>query len=189
MTKLRIEISGGVLEVEGEESFVREVYKDYKESLLQSHEIGGEKEAIVRNATEQIPRKKVGGKKKTSNKKTKRKESYKLLGNLDLSSKNGGISLKDFYESKAPSNAMEKNVVFVYYLQKKANLKDVGVNHIYTCYKNVDTKVPIALRQSLFDTSHRKGWFDTESIDDITISTAGENYIEHELSAKSAKED
>ena len=37
MTKLKIDLRSGVLEVEGEESFVREVYQDYKDKVSQDN--------------------------------------------------------------------------------------------------------------------------------------------------------
>jgi hypothetical protein len=44
--------------------------------------------------------------------------------------------------------------------------------------------VPGALRQSLLDTSFKKGWIDTKSMENITITTHGENLVEHELQGK-----
>jgi len=79
---------------------------------------------------------------------------------------------------------LEKNVVFVYYLQNIVSVQGITPNHIYTCYKNVGSKVPTALRQSLLDTASLKGWLDTSNLDEVKLATPGENYIEHDLQAK-----
>lgn len=184
MTKLKIDLRNGVLEVEGEETFVREVYQDYKEKIAQENFEPVDEPVVqpeaVSVAPAHKPRRAKNGGGKVGN---KRKESYQIVKDLDLSAKGNKEALKDFYSKKSPSTAMEKSAVFVYYLQKIAGTKGIGVNHIYTCYKNVNEKVPGALRQSLLDTSSRKGWIDTKSMENITITTQGENLIEYELSA------
>lgn len=183
MTKLKIDLRSGILEVEGEESFVREIYQDYKEKVAQGNfEPADEPEPTHEVApTPSKPRRTKNGVAKTSN---KRKESYQIVKDLVLSAKGEKQSLRDFYSGKSPSTAMERSAVFVYYLQKVAGAKNIGVNHIYTCYKDVNEKVPGALRQSLLDTSSRKGWIDTKSMENITITTHGENLVEHELTGE-----
>jgi hypothetical protein len=81
---------------------------------------------------------------------------------------------------------MEKNTVFVYYMQKKLNLTGITVDHIYTCYKNGNIRVPGALVQSILDTSNRKGWLNTRRTDDISVTTQGENLVEDDLPRKKA---
>lgn len=195
MTKLKIDIKTGVLEVEGEEAFVKEIYQDYKDRLSSVGDFSSDNEAEdsqdddagSQNSEQKktkIPKKK-NVKAKDGN---KRKESYSLVTNLDLLAKGNKKALKDFYTEKAPSNAMEKNAVFVYYLQKEAKITAITVNHIYTCYKHVGIPVPGAFRQSLADTSSKKGWIDTKSMENITIPTLGENFVEHDLGKKKKEE-
>jgi hypothetical protein len=182
MTKLRIDFQSGILEVEGEESFVKTVYQDYKDKFSL--------EPVKHKVTPQeLPLKSVevdseNTQKKASQKKIRgraARESFLIVKDLDLSSNGGKKSLRDFYKEKAPSVAMENNAVFVYYLQKIAGVRNITSSHVYSCYKNVEARVPTALRQSLLDTSHRKGWIDTASMEDIKIATPGENYVEQDL--------
>lgn len=183
MTKLKIDLRSGILEVEGEEAFVREVYQDYKEKVHQDDFAPAdepERDKNVPVSSSKTRKAKRNGSKAGS----KRKESYQIVKDLELSAKNGKEALKSFYAKKAPTTAMQRNAVFVYYLEKIAKINGVGVNHIYTCYKDVNEKVPGALRQSLLDTSFKKGWIDTKSMDNITITTHGENLVEHELPNK-----
>ena len=190
MTKLKIDLRNGVLEVEGEESFVKEIYKEYKgriDALVEfsSNNIEDEPDRSPSTETPQ-PKKLRHTNKKSSKIKSGggRKESYTLVTNLDLLAKGNKKALKDFYNEKSPTNAMEKNAVFVYYLQKEAKISAITVNHVYTCYKHVGVPVPGAFRQSLADTSSKKGWIDTKSMENITIPTLGENYVEHDLGKK-----
>ena len=184
MTKLKIDLRSGVLEVEGEESFVREVYQDYKDKVSQDNftlinePVREEAEPKTTVAKPHKVKNSIG---KTG---SKRKESYQIVKDLDLSAKGAKEALKIFYAKKASATAIQRNAVFVYYLEKVAKVSGVGVNHIYTCYKDVNEKVPGALRQSLFDTSSKKGWIDTKSMENITITTHGENLVEHTLPSK-----
>lgn len=180
MTKLRIDLLSGILEVEGEEAFVREIYKEYKDKFTRA-DFSPVEETTLTHEAESHPARQIRKKGGSSKSMSKRKESYQIVKDLVLSAKNEKESLRDFYSKKAPSTGLEKSAVFVYYLQKVAGVKDIGVNHMYTCYKDVNEKVPGALRQSLVDTSARKGWIDTKSMDNITITTHGENLVEHEL--------
>lgn len=183
MTKLKIDLRSGILEVEGEEAFVREVYQDYKDKVSQDNFTPidePDREDAEPKITPKVRKAKNNGSKTGS----KRKESYQIVKDLELSAKGGKEALKTFYSKKSPTTAMQRNAVFVYYLEKIAKVGGVGVNHIYTCYKDVNEKVPGALRQSLLDTSFKKGWIDTKSMDSITITTHGENLVEHELPGK-----
>lgn len=55
--------------------------------------------------------------------------------------------------------------------------QNIGANHIYTCYMDLGSKFPSNMRQSLADTKSRKGWIDTSNMNDIRVSTIGENAI------------
>lgn len=182
MARVKIDITNGTLEVEGEEKFVERVYTDFKDKLVK--DFGEFKGDTVEIVAKRKPGKKPGETPAKKKKATKRKESYNIVSDLDLYGKGGKKSLKDFYSEKAPKTNMERNTVFVYYLQKELNLTGITVEHVYTCYKHVSTSVPRALVQSLLDTSSRNGWLNTKSTNDISITTQGENLIEQELPRK-----
>lgn len=98
-----------------------------------------------------------------------------------MSVKGNKQDLKSFYTEKSPGPALEKNLVFVYYLQKIAKVQAIGVDHVYSCYKDVKAKVPENLKQSLLNTAFSKGWIDTKSMDNMTVTVPGENFVEHDL--------
>lgn len=110
-------------------------------------------------------------------------KSYSLITSLNLVS-NGKESLKDFYAKYQVKNNFERNIVILYYLRRVVGEENIGINHIYTCYKHLSQKVP-SIYQSLLDTKNRKGWVDTSNTDDLKVTVAGENYIEHEMATNS----
>lgn len=184
MTRLSINLTDGTLEVEGEETFVKSVYEEFKEQLataklnVRPYNNGTPVQLIDQGS-------KVGGAKTTKPAKKssvkRARGSFSIVKDLDLSAKTNSKSLRDFYAEKSPANAMECNAVFVYFLQQIAGIDSITIDHIYSCYKDVGIKYPNALRQSIADTSSRRGWLDTKSFDDIKIATPGENYVEHDL--------
>lgn len=181
---LKIDLRNGTIEVEGEEAFVNAIYQDYKQRM--SLEGANSSEPIVRPiGVKKVPIKTKQLKDGVS--KGKRKESYQIVKELDLSPKAGKVSLRDFYKTKSPKSGLARNTVFVYYLEKVAKVKNIGANHIYSCYKDVNQKVPMALHQSLVDTGFKKGWLDTKSMTNITVTTQGENLVEHDLPGSKAK--
>lgn len=111
--------------------------------------------------------------------KPRRAESYEMVKDLVLTAEGDKPSLKEFYSEKKPGSNYEHNVVFAYYLLKIIEKKPIGVNHFYTCYKEVNKKVP-SLSVSLSETS-AKGWLDTSNMNDIKITPRGENYVEYDL--------
>ncbi len=185
MTKIKIDIKNGLVEVEGEEKFVKEVYSDYKDvlTLITSR--------AIKTHENQIPELPTNTEVNSSNNKkvkhldknhshSKTKESYKIIGELNLSPENIE-AFRDFFEKKKIKKAMEINAVAVYYLEKILGIKNITPNHIYSCYKNVNSKVPVALLQSLRDTASIKGWIDTSDTNNIHLLIAGENLVEHDL--------
>jgi hypothetical protein len=174
MTKLKIDLNNGVLEVDGEEDFVKEIYKEYKDRMLTSFS----KAAPDLKNVPESPTATAGKKAIKSSSKSPRKENYSLIKEIQLG------ELKAFYDSKSPKTGFEKNVVFVYYLQKILKLQNISPDHIYTCYKLMSVPLPKAIRQSLVDTYHSKTWIDSSNMNDLVVLTVGENVVEHDLPRK-----
>ncbi len=185
MARIKIDLATGVFEAEGDEKFLETLYGDFKEGLagaqVRKQLIANENSDLKEEGGDKaVP----GSEKKAAKTTPRRKESYSIVKDLDLSSKNQKISLRDFYSKKAPSTGMERATVFVYYLERTAGVTAIALDHIYTCYKEVGVPVPKALRQSVFDTAFRKGSIDTSNIDSITLTTIGENMVEYDLPPK-----
>ena len=116
---------------------------------------------------------------------TKKKGSPKqpqLVKNLDLSGKDvGKSSLKEFVTEKAPSTNIERTAVFIYYLQNTLELEDISIDYVFSCYKDVNARLPANLQQNLTDTaSSRYGYIEVNS-GKYTVTTIGSNLVEHDL--------
>lgn len=117
-------------------------------------------------------------------KKVATKESYRIVGDLNLAGGEGIPSFKELHNEKRPKSNWEFNTVAVYYLKQTLKLDKVTPDHVYTCYKEVSRKIPGAFRQSLYDASSQAGYIDTKDIDSISVTTRGENLVEHDLPRK-----
>ncbi|GAH04450.1 unnamed protein product, partial [marine sediment metagenome] len=121
-------------------------------------------------------------KKKGSKPKTKAKRPS-IVRDLNLRPK-GKKSFKDFFAEKTPRVGGQTYVVCVYYLEKLLGLKNISIDHVYTCMKEVKRKPPNNLSNAMAIVSSRKGWIDTSNVLDITITVPGENLVEHDLQPK-----
>ena len=114
------------------------------------------------------------------------KESFKIIGDLNLAGGAGIPAFKALHDEKKPKSNYEFNTLAVYYLKHDLKLEKVTPDHIYTCYKEASRKIPGAFRQSLYDTSSSAGYIDTKDINNISMTTRGENLVEHDLPRKTA---
>jgi len=111
-------------------------------------------------------------------------EQPAIVKDLNLKADSSIESLRDFWKRKRPDGFLEQNAVFVYYLSMLKRIENISQDHVYTCYKDVAARIPGAFYQSLLDTSRRKGWIDTKNMQNIRVTTVGENFVEHDLPAK-----
>jgi hypothetical protein len=180
-TKIRIDLSQGIIEAEGSEEFVRSIYGDLKARLdamptapqPSAKDIKGGTTPPVRPTREKT-----------------RRSSYtpKIVKDLDLSGKNGNESLKAFFGKYEAATNFERNLIFVYYLRQICERSPVKMDDVFTCYRTVGIKAPEDLYSSLFDTARHKGWVEVRSAEDVDITVPGINHLEHDLPKKKANE-
>ena len=172
--RITLKIGETTVEIEGSESYVEKIMQEPQkiDSLIT-------KVAGVTKPTSLPKRAKGAAGKENKPKKTARKEGYEMVKDLVLSGEGDKLSLREFYSSKNPTINYERNAVFCYYLLKSKNIKPIGINHVYTCYKEMNQRVP-SLVVSLSETS-QKGWLDTSDMSEIKITPRGENYVEYDL--------
>lgn len=108
--------------------------------------------------------------------------SYQIVTSLNLKP-NNKKTLADFYSEYSVRNNFDNNLLFTYYLERVLEEQNISINHIYTCYKSVNIKVP-NIYQSLADTKKRRGWVETSDMNNLKVTTAGENYLEHDMVKK-----
>lgn len=187
-SKLKIDFNQGLLEVEGSEDLVREIYNDFKDSLKTrpqakvEESINPIEKAAV--TTSQPSSKRTASKPKSKAKAKKPSDSTgSFLKDLNLMGDDTTKSLRDFYGQYEIKTNLERTLAFVYYLQYEKELTGININHIFTCYRGIEgLKVPGNLKQNLLDTSFKKGWLDTSDMEDIKVPVSGMNHIEHDLS-------
>lgn len=132
--------------------------------------------------TEKIDKTKIVKSPATKRNKSSSAKSYSLITSLNLLS-GGSESLRDYFAKFETRTNFDYNIVILNYLKNILQEDNVGVNHIYTCYKHLGLKIP-NIKQSLHDTKNRKGWIETSDSNDLTVTVAGENYLDHEIVSK-----
>lgn len=115
----------------------------------------------------------------------KTKSSPSIVKDLNLNPE-GKKSFKDFIQDKLPSTNQEKCTVAIYYLRSELGIDGITINHVFTCYKIANWRVA-DLYNVLTLTASRKGWVDTSNMDNIGITTHGENHVEYDLPHKAKK--
>ncbi len=124
------------------------------------------------------------GKKKANNR-PPTKSTFQIIKDIQLRGGSGHPSFTDFYEQKKPTSNIEFNVLAIYYLTHTLSLSNIGVDHVYTCYKTVSRKIPGDLKQSIYDSSSaRYGYINANNLNDMSVSTHGENLVELDLPKK-----
>lgn len=148
VTKAKINLIEGTIELEGSEAFVSKYLDEY------GQEIKNLKRSVVDTSKDdQGKAETVGTKKKAA------KASQTIIPiPLDLKAKNDKPSLRDFYKQKAPSSHWESVTIFAYYLREYLKIDKIEAGHVASCCKEVGIKVPTSIPQMFYDIQHDKGW-------------------------------
>ncbi|OMB95995.1 hypothetical protein [Mycobacterium colombiense] len=92
----------------------------------------------------------------------------------------GKQALKEFAESKKPTNNQEKLLVVVYWLQKIAE-RDVTAGEVIAAFNFLGWRPPANPPNALQVIATRKQWFDTKDMNNVEVMWTGENYLQHDL--------
>ena len=203
-TKLKIDLSHGILEVEGSETFVRAIYKDFKAQFVQGEAAEEETETTNRRGRSRKPRSKTGPQRAepvvqpvapttpaaepaavepvTAIKvPAPTAPPYTRIKDLDLGATTAHPSLGEFMDSKLPITNEERNLVFMYYLQYLLNVDTITMDHVYTCYREVRIRAPLNLEHSLRTTANQKNWITASDDDQFAVTPEGKLYVEKQL--------
>ena len=127
--------------------------------------------------TPKVSSKKISGNKSNSSQKFEFSLDKKL--NLRPDDKE---SLKEFVNKYQIDSTPKQITVIVYYLKNILGIESVNGDHIYTGLDELGLRVPKSLKQIIINTKGRNyGWFDYDSMDDISLSMQGRNAIKHDL--------
>ena len=174
VTKAKINLKEGIIELEGNEDFVVKQLELFKKEL-------------------QIPKTPIGGttsfEKDDSDKKERKKKAGKTIQTIEpiplLLKGDGQPSLESFYKEKKPKTSMEQLTVFAYYLQKFLSIKEMQKGHVVTCCREVKAKIPANISQMFYNIQQRHGWVDVGKFGEtVTITTLGTDLVERDLPRK-----
>lgn len=112
-----------------------------------------------------------------SNKTSNSVKSYKRLTDINFYPSDNK-SLVDFIKDYKIKNDNERNLIFTYYLSEVLKITSIKLDHLYTCYDEINQKIPENMSQSLGNTKTRTGWLKTNN-SNIEITTKGINKIKH----------
>lgn len=99
----------------------------------------------------------------------------------------GVESLKDFFVRSGQKNQNEAILAIVYWLHEIAKVEAVGFDQIFTAFRLLNEKVPGSFGGKVSQTGS-KGWLKDSKSNNVTLSVAGTNHVEHEM-LKRAKAD
>jgi hypothetical protein len=192
--KLHIDISQGIIDIEGDPGLVREIYADIKVQLLSGVKFAQRVAAAAPAAApaedadeatspasrpktkrRAVAKKKAGGDEGTGGVVA---DSPKLDKNLDTS------GLGAFYGQFTPKNNAEKILIFLKFLTESLGIESPNTDQVYTCFKATGDKIPKAFAQAFYDTSSKLGYIDFRSAIDLPITIAGDNHFNHTLKKK-----
>lgn len=173
ITKARIDLREGIIELEGSEDFVQKNLDKY-DYLIVNRSVESD------HSHKSLPDTKKPNIKKAQ--KSSRKPVSLVPIPVDLEGDEKKPALRDFYAEKLPNTNEEKITVFIYYLEKHLGISDVEQGHIISCYKQVNERIPKNIYQLLKNIKHNKGWISWgEKPSTARINIQGENLIEHDL--------
>jgi len=121
------------------------------------------------------PRKKRG-----DGEKVDRNAGIELVGDIDFVPK-GKQSLKELFAHKNPDSDLDQILVICYFLQHVVEVTSIGPGHILSGFKHVGKPVPKDLKQTIRNLKKQKAWLGFTKIDEIRLTTEGDNRVEHEL--------
>ena len=194
-TKLKIDLSQGILEVEGSESFVKLIYSDLKTHFAgiemveepKSARRSGKRKTIAKTTTAKPTPEPVVQEEKISpaaNEAPPPPPPYALVKELELGAADGRPSLVEFMDAKFPITNEERNIVFLYYLQHTLKVKSITLDHVFTCYRQARIRAPLNLENSLRITADQHGWIKTTKTGTMTLTPTGKRYVENQLPKK-----
>jgi hypothetical protein len=182
-TKLKIQSGGLLIEAEGQQDFVKEIY-EYAKTILEQQTKPPKKSnaAIGDRNKKHSPENKP---KASSSNKTK--HELKTLDNLDLYGKKGNESILDFTAKYFPKNHKQWFIILLYYFQEVRKLDKIGLNHIYTAYKAINKKhsslkkPPKSMRDNLYNCNRNSTLIEITSVDDFRLNEHGINFAENDI--------
>jgi len=182
--RISLVVEGASIELEGS--------REYVDSILIEHQVVEELAKLLRGSpptdggrTVAMTGPLVNAKRGSSSPVRRgrlKQRNYAVMPDLELGATEHAPSLGDFMKEKDPRNRTDFIAVVVFYLKNLRALSTVNSSHVYTCYKVLGRAIPTAFAQSFVDARGKARFIRYENADDdISLTIAGENRVEHEL--------
>ncbi len=192
-TKLHINLTQGIIDVEGDVELVKAVYEDFKDRLT-GHlmpapppvENPATPPADAGSGAAPKTRKRAPARKKVKandgGESTVNPDAPQLDKSLDTS------KLAAYFGQYKVGNHPERVLVFLKFLIDELGIEQPNTDQVYTCYEAVNARIPKVFSQAFRDASGRKfGYIDYNSPTDIPITTVGSNHFKFDLKKKDAE--
>jgi hypothetical protein len=186
-TKLLINLKEGIVEVEGAEEFVRDVYNDFKERVSKPIPFAPAPPAQI----EQLSDGQEAGSEPASRTRAKHRRPVATTGKSGESVNykpkfNNEINLSglaEFYENYKPSTHNEKIVVFAAFLRDSLGKSLCTSDDIFTCYFTMrgKTKTPEAFLQAFRTCQARTHYIKYVSPTHIEVTIPGDNFLNSKI--------
>jgi hypothetical protein len=184
ITKAKINLKEGTIELEGSETFVDKYLEGFQQQIKN----------LIKSTnpvfTNQLPSVVMPVQLKDESEKAEKKKQTKVAQTvipipLDLKGKNGAPTLREFYIQKNPKSLAESLTVFAFYLKEYLTIEKMEAGHVSSCCKEVDIKVPTDIPSMFYDIKRHQGWLNVlEKRRFAEINTAGENFVKFDLPRK-----
>jgi len=190
-TKLHINLTQGIIDVEGDVDFVKAVYEDFKDRLTE-HVVAppqpeGKSTALSASASDSAPARAKQKRRSAPRKKATSGDGSEVAINPDAPTRDKDLDtskLQAFYDQFSPGSAPEKILIFLKFLIEELKIEKPNTDQVYTCFLDAREKPPQAFAQAFRDTSSKKGFINFNSSEDIEITTKGNNHFEFDLKRK-----
>lgn len=192
--KLHIDMSQGVISIEGDPNLIREIYADFKDRLVTSAQ---KPDGAVRPpphppAAQTEPESKPKAKPRAPARKKRHDAVENSSGinsnapKLDKSIDTSGLAA--FYGRYEPKNNAEKILIFSKFLSDELGLEEPNTDQVYTLFKKSGEKIPKAFAQAFHDAGSKHGFIDFDGPSGTIKGTiVGDNHFNHDIKKKSAE--
>ena len=174
-TRIKINFAEGTIELEGSEQFVEKHWEELKSYIPKSF-------SDVPKSHDKNNKSKIKGASKIQ--KDHKPLSYTPIP-INLKGAGNTPSLKKFFDEKSPTSNQDIVTVFVYYLNKYCDIKNMEMGHAVSCYNELKLRKPSNIYSVCNNVRTRKGYLDYgDEAHTFKINIQGENLIEHDLPVK-----
>lgn len=119
---------------------------------------------------------------RTKTRKASKVKQFQLIKDLDLSTTTSRKGLKDFVNEAKPTSNINITTTIIYYMQQIYEYAgDINGDAIFTCWRELGTKIPNDLAGNLRDVCSSKYGYANVENGNYSITTRGINLIEHTL--------